>query len=255
MEKLDNKKIETKEDYPDHMKVFRVRHSETEYKELFGGELKEGDFDLTDKGMEQIEAAAQRIAAKLDRDNDVICIISSPIRRTRDSAKIMREYFHANNYEVWEDPKGRTTHPRIRAVDFLDENGQALEPGDENYTENIKRIIKEIDRMKPEGMPSEEFYYNNSEKIPQGEKYEDVKKRVATHMRGLQMVARSIQPKVKKRIVIVQLEHGETVDAMLENASSRQLTGKKGTGAKNAEILELTIPVKGDGVDVNLMDR
>lgn len=108
-----------------------------------------------------------------------------------------------------------------------------------------------MDEKVPKDQARDQYYYEHSEELPFGENMSDVEKRVRVHLRGLQRIAKTIQPKIKKRIVIIQTEHGETMDKMLKNVSG----DKAKDSARNAEVMEMTIPVKGDEVMVNLMDR
>lgn len=257
MENIEKKSREQNEKFPDHIKVFRVRHGETEYKEQLRGNVGEEEFDLTYGGMEQVEAAAARIAARLNNGNDIVCVVSSPRKRARDSARIMREYFRAHGFTVWADPKnvGREVQPRVRASDFLDESGRPLVPGEDDYVEAVKEIREILLKMKPEDVSAEVFYYTQLHDFPRGETYDKVRARVAVQMRKLQRVARLMQPKTEKRIVVVQVEHGETMDSMLKAASAGKYAGEKGSGTKHAEIIEMTIPAEGDKAEVVLIDR
>ena len=249
-----------KEKIPDHILVFRVRHGDTEYKEQLQGIEDEREMDLTDKGMEQVEAVAMRIADRLDKDNDIVWVISSPIKRTKDSAAIIREYLRANDFDIWEDHLKREDQESIRSSDILDEQGNPMERGSEEYVAGFQRLVEKINELKPEDMDLSQYYFLNSEKLSESETFKDVQGRASNQLKKLGRIARWIQPKVKKRIVVIQLEHGETMDELMEKGSDGKMTVKKNTGAKNAEVVELTMPTSNNKngeyeYEVNFVDR
>jgi hypothetical protein len=83
----------------------------------------------------------------------------------------------------------------------------------------------------------------------------DVRKRATSQLAYLVRIAHTIQPGSKKQIVIVQTEHEETMDPVFEEASEGRFTVKKVTGAQKGEVIEIRIPVKGDEIEVDFIDR
>jgi len=99
--------FEKKEKEPwQHIKVFRVRHGNTPYHEQLEG-IPGDKIDLTEKGIKEIENAAEKISSNIDKDQDIVCFGFSPRKRTIDSANIIRTYLIKNGFTVWEDPKNR----------------------------------------------------------------------------------------------------------------------------------------------------
>lgn len=231
------------------LRVFSVRHGDTLYLEQIRGDVKDEEVDLTEKGVAQITASAEKIAQRIDKSESIVWVIGSPRKRTRDSAEIIRTYLRDNGFQVYDDVKQREDHDRVRSVDVLDEEQAAIDPKDPKYVEKIAEVMASF----PQGVvPTQYVTLNNVSGL---EPSVDVRKRATSQLAYLMRIAHTIQPGSKKQIVIVQTEHEETMDPVFEEASEGRFTVKKVTGAQKGEVIEISIPVKGDEINVDFIDR
>lgn len=231
------------------LRVFSVRHGDTLYLEQMRGNVSEDEIDLTEKGIAQITSAVEKIAERIDRDNSIVWVIGSPRKRARDSANIIRAYLKDSGFEVYDDVKQREDHNRVRSVDVLNASGTAIDPDDPQYVEKIATVMASL----PSGVVPTQYVTLN--KVPGLEPSADIKERASDQFSYLMRIAHTIQPRSKKQMVIVQVEHEETMDPIYDNASDGRFTVKKVTGAQKGEVVELNIPVEGDEIGVDFIDR
>ena len=236
----------------ENIKIFRVRHGDTLYKEQLGG-LSEGVIDLTEKGIQQLEDAADKIAERLDKKTDVISIISSPRQRTKDSAGIIKRVLTERGFSVWEDPEARVEQDRIRSTDLFNSDDEVIHVSDPEYVEGWSKIATDMSQKLQPGETGVQLWKRGA--IPSTEKAEDVSNRSRDQLTFLTRIARQIQPKLDKHIIIVQVEHEETMDDLLEFASEGKLGIAAGNGVEKGEVIELDIPVKGNDIVVTPISR
>lgn len=239
---------EKESDFPS-LRVFSVRHGDTLYLEQIRGDVKDDEIDLTEKGVAQITSAAEKIAQRIDKSDSIVWVIGSPRKRTRDSAEIIRTYLRDNGFQVHDDVKQREDHDRVRSVDVLDEEQAAIDPKDPKYVEKIAEVMASF----PQGVVPTQYVTLN--KVSGLEPSVDVRKRATSQLAYLMRIAHTIQPGSKKQIIIVQTEHEETMDPVFEEASEGRFTVKKVTGAQKGEVIELSIPVQGDEIGIDFIDR
>lgn len=252
MERYDNEQKIEKIPQWESIRVFRVRHGDTPYKEQLGG-LEEGGIDLTEKGVQQLEEAANEIAERLDKEGDVISIISSPRQRARDSADIIRRILIERGFSVWEDPKERIEQDRIRSTDLFNDEDEIIHVDDPKYVEGWSKIAADMPQQLQQGETGTQLWKRGG--IASTEKSEDVYSRSRDQLTFLTRIARQIQPKVDKHIVIIQVEHEETMDDLLEVASGGKLGIAAGSGSEKGEVFELDIPVSGNGIKFTPISR
>lgn len=245
----------------EYLTVFRVRHGDTEYKEQLKGEMYD---DLTDLGKAQIRSSAESIRKLIDPKQDVVWVISSPRVRTLDSKKIIEEELRASGVEIWDGARltnlggnHSSVFERIRNFDFLTDGSEgeqeAVSPGDSRYPDIFKKVVTELE-AEGGGAPASQLAHINQH--PQLEKNEDRIRRTRDQLTYLMRIARTIQPKLEKRIVIIQTEHTESVDDLIENASRGARTEKKMTGVPKGGVVEVHFPTdpKNNEIDVLFHD-
>ncbi|HCU71051.1 MAG TPA: hypothetical protein DIC35_04880 [Candidatus Moranbacteria bacterium] len=244
---------EKKREKFNHIKVFRVRHGDTEYHEhTQEKELGPEDLDITKKGESQMDAAARVIGRKLNKDEDLVCVIASPRMRAQNGKKIMEEYFRKMGFSVSDDERLDKHQERVRNVDLQNE-GMIIPVGAEDYPELFREIVTDLEERTPEGMSRDAYMFEKGhEKL---ESFEEITKRSRRQLAGFMRIAKNIQPKLDKRIVIIQIEHCETLDDFYEQASEGEYSMISESGPRKGEVVEIDIPVDGDEIEVEFLGR
>ncbi len=237
-----------------HIKVFRVRHGDTEYYEhTQEKELGPDDFDITSKGEGQMRTAAETIERELNKDEDVVCIVTSPRIRTQNGKKIIGEYLKDRGFLLWNDARMDKPQDRVRNIDVYGEDGDVVPVGDEQYPEIFNQVIADLEERTPENMSRDAYMRKDGhEKL---ESFEDIGKRSRRQLSGFMRIAKRIQPKLDRRIVIIQLEHCETLDDFYEQASSGEYAMINDSGPSKGDVVELDIPVDGDEIRVEFLEK
>lgn len=228
------------------VRLFRVRHGVSAYKE-HEKTLQEGEDDLTEEGIRQIEQSADRISDMLDPATDIVAVISSTRRRAIDSASIIRERLTQKGFTVWDDPKKRDKRDDIRSADLEAADNSSVPIRDPRYLEAM-REISEASVMLEEGymkawaqeaQPASKQYHRES--------YDSISKRSRDHLALLMRVARRVQPAIGRHLVIIEVEHSESIAEFLDIASggTQSLRGS-GYEIPNGNFVELSLPVEGD---------
>lgn len=236
-----------------NIKVFRVRHGNTPYNEQLKGVPDESEIDLTEQGIREIEQAAENISQRLNKDEDVVCVVHSPRKRTRDSAQIIRNYLVDRGFTVWDDPKEREEQTRVRSTDILNSESQPIPHNEPAYAEAFRELLSNIKQSVPPGSTATQYWKQGG--IDALETPESVGQRSKDQLAFLMRVAHTIQPKVDKHIAIVELEHEETLDDIVSNATDGSTSIREGNGPKTGEVFELEIPVVGDEVHIKSLNR
>ncbi len=251
MEKLNNLE---KREIPkwEDIKVFRVRHGDSKYNEHLKTGQK-GKKDLTEQGIQQSLEAAKTIEQQLDRDNDIICFAYSPRYRAKNTGEIVKDHLASRGFLIYKDAKEREKQKRVRGADLLDYNGSSVEPKEERHTEVYQKRLKEAFASMPRGESLAKYWLQGEVDIL--EKPDSVKKRTRNQLTFLMRIARNIQPKIDKHIVIIEAEHEETVDELLKIASQGELGILKDSGLRKGEVMQLDIPAQGDKISIKLLNR
>jgi len=251
VEKLDNLEKRETPKWRD-IKVFRVRHGDSKYNEHLKTD-REDEKDLTELGIQQSLEAAKTIESQLDKDNDIICFAFSPRYRTKSTGEVIKNYLNSKGFLIYKDPKEREIQERVRGADLLDYNGSSVEPGEKKHAEIYFKRLKEAFAIMPRGESIAKFWLQGE--IDMLEKPSKVKKRTRDQLTFLMRIARKIQPKIDKHIVIIEVEHEETIDELLKVASQGELGILKDSGLGKGEVIQLNIPIKGDEISIKLLDR
>ena len=254
MEKLPTHGIESSEKPSwKNMKVFRVRHGNTPYNEQLKGVQDNETIDLTEQGVREIEEAAENIAQRLNKDEDVVCVVHSPRKRTRDSAQIIRNYLTDRGFTVWDDPKEREEQYRVRSTDILDSESQPISHNEPAYAPAFRELLSSLKQSVPPGSTATQHWKQGG--IDVLETPENVGQRSKDQLAFLMRIAHTIQPKVDKHIVVVELEHEETLDDIVSHATDGATSIQGGSGPKTGEVFELEIPVVGDEINIKSLNR
>lgn len=235
------------------IKVFRVRHGTTHYYEQLKGIPDSSVIDLTEQGIEEIKGAAKNISLRLDKKNDIICIINSPRKRTHDSAQIIKEYLANEGFEIWEDKKEREGQHRIRSTDILNSNSKPIAHDELEYAPAFRDLLLKIKQVVPAGVSATKYWKEGG--LSDLENPIDVEKRSKSQLALLMRIAHTIQPKVDRHITIIELEHEETLDDLLTRATNGEAGIKNDSGSKNGEVFELGISTDSDNVTVRSLNR
>ena len=60
---------------------------------------------------------------------------------------------------------------------------------------------------------------------------------------------------IQKRLVVIQVEHTETMNTILEKASEGKYSNQHGNGPRNGEVIKIKVPTEGEQLTVDLLDR
>ncbi|HEY4510372.1 MAG TPA: histidine phosphatase family protein [Candidatus Paceibacterota bacterium] len=106
MSKQETIKTPETDEAPRFLKLFVVRHGETNYLERETvkreGKWDPDIWDITPKGERVLLDTASRIAQEIDPDKNIVVFLSSPRARTLSSAKVLEKYFQEHGIEVLE---------------------------------------------------------------------------------------------------------------------------------------------------------
>jgi broad specificity phosphatase PhoE len=237
---------------PESIKVFRVRHGTSNYLE-HKGQIEQENVDLTEAGVEQIQASAQAIATQIDKNNDIVWIVSSPRARTQQSASIIKQYLIEQGITVWDDPKNRQIQDRVRSFDIYGQDGKTVNPGDEQYQSVYNDFLQTLKRELPD-MTTMEAYsqvLQGKHNFPdQIETFDKVRARTRNQLTYLTRIAQYIQPKVyetlRKRVVIVQTEHTESLEDFYATLSQGEFSVYQDSGLQPGDVVELDISTAKD---------
>lgn len=246
-----------------YIKVYRVRHGKSVYKEHVLGKnvLPEEELDLTaEEGVGQIKQAAEVIKSRIDKARDLVVLMSSPRRRAESAVKIitsvLKEAFPDEGIIQDLDTENSKYQRRLKAIEsvnLVDEEGNRVGTDDPRYPQLFAtEAAKLIEESSNEGMSTTGYLATYPDKqFGQFERTEDLRRRTRTHLARLIHIARLKQPELAKkgkRLVIIEVEHNETLDEIYEKASGGAYTyllkteDKKGTGPVEGEVVELLIP-------------
>jgi hypothetical protein len=239
------------------IKVFRVRHGETKYLE-HNGLLTEGAIDLTEKGIGQIKESAATIANRIDRENSIVFVISSPRKRAVDSADFLESELRSLGFEIGElkERHKDIAKKRLEGTNVLGKDGNTVPTSDPQHAILYKEAVEEIKKLSAGVEPPPGFIALwEKDLVPNMEPRDDVMERVRGELTMLKRISNRFAGKTEKAIVVVQLEHTETIDEMLEVASSGVMGGVQGNEVEKGEVFELDIPADKDEIHVTALGR
>jgi broad specificity phosphatase PhoE len=235
IEYMESSSAESREGVPRVLRVFRVRHGETDYKEHTNQGDETVDFDLTKEGRASIVQAAEAIAGELDPERDIVLLATSTRKRTRDSAELIRNYLSEKGFDVRFDDD-RSVRDWLQGSDLLDDENVVVPPGTPEHASIFARLS---------AMPDLHAKHQRGE-LSGFEKADAVQGRSRNHLALLTRFARRVQFPEGKNIVVVETEHEETLDELVRTATDGERGMATGTGPAKGEVLELTIPREGE---------
>ncbi len=245
---------EKSEGIPSSIKVFLVRHGETRYLE-HSGQLTEEDIDLTDQGVEQIKASAQKILERIDKEKDIVWVIHSPRKRAKHSADIIKELFKQEGIEVWEDPKNREEQSRVSSVNLRNDDGSFIHPGENGYEEKWANLLETIGSITAVDGGNAMQAWKSGKADEQMEDYASVSKRANQQLKFFLKLAHLVQPKVDKNIVLIEIKHEETLDPLYSVVSSEKWSAATDNGPKKGELVQLEVSTSDNSVRASFLDR
>ncbi len=253
------KSIDSKKEDMKQIKVFRVRHGSSKYKELTEETIDEHELDLTEEGRGELEKTAEHLTEVLDPKIDFVVVASSERRRAISSSNIIKNKLEEKGFLVWIDPKfeekgrSRALRSKLNDMEIIDKDTEKVVPPlTEKYWNASGDVWKKHLGEKPK-IPAKDVYkkwFNREMERLEGEKFksessDEVRLRSQNHLAFLMKVARRFQPRLSedgKKLVIIEVEHGETLDNLTEEL------GQSGLG--HGGFFELGIPV--DGTEINI---
>lgn len=238
------------------MRVFRVRHGDTIYREQSHDKsLKPKNMDLTEKGKQQILEDAKKIASILNKENDIVCVVASPAERAMNGKQIITDYLEKEGFDIWQDSRADEPQNRVKNLDVINEKGEVVDIQDSEYPEYYFLIKKYFDEETPEDISRMKFVAQH--KHENLEKFDSSAERARNQLTKMVRVARNVQPQAEKHIVVVQIEHSETLDDFYTQASKGKYAYNKDTGPNLGEVVQIDIPVDKDNPEltVNFIDR
>ena len=265
-------KIETREREPaiDHLLLFQVRHGQSEYKEQLEQrkDNKVPAEDLTEQGRAEIRKSAEQIASHIMPEQDIILFIRSPRVRTRNTQDELKQRLREllPSVEIYEDTNQdkRIRHERISNTATLNqESGKVISPESEDYPENFSENIDKLKQILGEDSTSEEWtkylWTDAGAEFAGFEKSSNIKKRsmeqLAFWKKAAQVLQSRIAKSIHKRLVVIQAEHSETMNTILEKASEGKYSNQHGNGTQNGEVIKIQIPIEGDELTVDSLNR
>ncbi len=260
-EKGKEKKVNLKE-----IKVFRVRHGNSEYKEIQENtlELADDELDLTEKGIKELEQTAEHLASTLNPETDVIVIASSERRRAVSSAAIIKNKLVDSGFTIWNDPvaekgrKTRTVTGRLNDMEIMEQkSGKIIPPLSKDYWDASGDVWQEYIKEESTISPKDVYPMWRDGKIERlsGDTYtsdsiQDINLRSANHLALLMRIAKKFQPRLSadgKRLVIIEAEHGESLNDFASKAKVEKAVSHGG-------YMELAVPIDSDEINVKTWD-
>ncbi len=242
----------TEKPHPKYLKVFRFRHGSSKYSEL-NYEVPTDEFDLTEEGKQEVIDGVNSIMKGLDKNNDIIVLVSSPKVRAKGSMQLAKNIFEKNGFTVWKSKDDtRLIRNNIRSGDTLDDERNPVEKGDQGFSEAQSKALDEANALLTSETDMPTVWANYSDKISGFEKFDDVGKRANKEIELLFKTAHMIQTKTEKQIVVISFEHGETVDPVVSMFGEGVISQKRGNPLKNGEPLLMDISTEDNSMKISL---
>lgn len=219
IERIRLEKPEAEKFNPDLI-VDLIRHGKAVYS-AEENETFEFEGKLNEEGKEQAERVAEELVGKIDKENDLVVIWSSPKNRARETATILGRVFQERKINVIKGLEGASAKEALRDVKI----------SKDLMVEAIADKISFSDWMS---------YWSEKEDLPAGtESPAEVKKRVERIVTYLERIARTIKPATGKKLRFVCVGHEEIFRDLLEEGYG--IGTKKGESPANGEVMSLDI--------------
>jgi broad specificity phosphatase PhoE len=240
---------ETRETEPDFKVpiIDIVRHGQTNYKELttpsfvFKSEIVRENLDpehldLTEEGIKEILEAAEQIEQRLDKQNEIVLLATSPNFRAQSSMLLIEKYLSEHGVTIL-NPENTLITQSLRQITFRDTS----------HDEWVKRHMEYIkDKPGFANLPTEEAHSQIvNEAFGQTidefctENYDDINQRFDNFIRHMSNIQNWLSPDTKnllkgKRLRVIALTHEELPARFMTQALEARENLKKG------QVLEIS---------------
>lgn len=219
--------FESKEAEPKHSLVtaYFMRHGKTDYLENKTSEedksLMRGNFpkDLTIEGENEVRETAKKIVAKINPENDIVILWSSPAWRAQGSEDIVRAELEQSGITVYKD----------QSISSM----KSFEQYDQEYMNDIWK------NLNPTGKSAELMYARDPKFQAKNDKFEsqpEVKMRAERVFNYIRYLAEHVDLK-GKRLCIVGVSHFEFINPIMEDIFGPKL--ETGEGINKGEDIEI----------------
>ncbi len=248
--------FENKEAEPKHNLVtaYFLRHGRTEYLENKASEEQrtsmEGIFprDLTVEGESEVRETAKKIIKKINPENDIVVLWSSPAWRAQGSEEIIKEELKKNGIAVYKD----------RAISSM-----------KNFDYYDKEYMDDLwNKLTLAGESPELMYARDSDFQEKNDKFEsqpEVKERAERVFNYIRYLAEHINLK-GKRLCIVGVSHFEFLNPIMEDIFGPKVETNEGInkgediefnfdynpGTKNTSV---SVEFRGESKDGIIFDK
>ena len=231
-----------------------IRHHLTPYKELqdptfqFDAstpELNPETLDLTEQGIEGMRATAESLASRIDQENEVIYVVTSPQYRAQSSLLVLQDELRKRGVEIVNDISKTTKRaivPGLRQTSFIDPNDP--EKGTKAWIEGDlawRSADPEIGKRMPPHLAHAEIAkvmgLELSELFTQS--HTEIFQRFMRTLRHLSNVQSYLSEETKsqlrgKKLRIILLTHEELPSAFLQHAFGAK------ENLKNGQVLDIS---------------
>ncbi|MBU1036521.1 hypothetical protein KKF32_00615 [Patescibacteria group bacterium] len=229
-----------------------VRHGSTDYKELTNSDFEfnpdSPDFklnaehlDLTKEGIKEILEAAQQIEQRIDKQNEVVILTTSPNFRAQSSIFLIEKYLRENGVTILNSEKIFKTQS-LRQIKFRDVPHDEWVEHHQRYIEDDPDFAKLPTEVAHTQIVNEVYGQTISEFCTEG--YDDIDQRFnnfVRHMSNIQnwFSAETMALLKGKRLRIIALTHEELPARFMKQTLNTKENLKKG------QVLEIS-PIKAD---------
>lgn len=225
--KFEGKKLEIPEKEPPSNTVILdvLRHGTTDYleQETYFDKKKKRTKDLTPKGEEEIRMAAEEITSRINPENELVVLWSSPAWRAEDSLSIVRKALQEKSIEVYDS----SSISALRAFDWRDKD-------------YVNKMWERIENPEVAYSRDQEFQESN-------EKFEsqpEVRERARTVTDFMIYLAKNAKLKGKK-LHIICVSHFEFINPLMEEVFGYKV--EEGKGLEKGEVLRFQFDFDKEG--------
>ncbi|MDZ7798161.1 MAG: phosphoglycerate mutase family protein [Patescibacteria group bacterium] len=226
-----------------------VRHGQTDYKELKNPDFKfdpeDPDFkldpeclDLNQTGIKEIEQVGDKLANEIDKDKEVVIIITSPNYRAHSSALVLEERLKERGITILDSRAKLHPGKTIRKADNLQQIKYRKDIDKNIWIKKHQAFIEEKleefkDKSPDEVHPKVAKELGGELKDWFDEDYGDIKHRFQTFLRHMNNIDYYLTDETKqnlkdKKIRIINITHEELPAKFIKESLGSKSTLKKG---------------------------
>lgn len=224
-----------------------IRHGKTDYKELNDPDYRLNpeapDFkldpehlDLNEQGIREIEKTAEQLLGMIDKDNEMVLLVTSPNYRARSSQLLISRRLSENGVTILNPGDQIHQAESLHQIDFRDKGMQPIwRKQDKMYRDRDPRH-KTQSPDNAHAAIARELGYQIDDLFT--EDYEDIDRRFQRFLRHMTNAEKWLQPETKevlqgKKLRIVCLTHEELPARFMKDSLQVQ------ENLKNGQILEI----------------